>query len=277
MVVHARCQSSAVVNQVELASETDRIGRAGLLGVRAAKDIGEHTRDVGQAVADGSRRELIDGDAVKNSELLQYETGVAIDREQLAGGVEKYDARAPTGQRLKFVGPLRWRLETLKQSGGTQAVCNVRCGVAHKLDVIAAERLLIGTAPNRIVAKEFAAFLKDHLQDMVPTQGTVNHVERVGPIEVIEKEVRFGPNNLGGQNISQSMRVIGNFETAFRRRGIYKKLTEQRSRSSDFVVATYISVDPFASTRQYYAIGAVRDAIMKSFEDASDEGIERQA
>jgi hypothetical protein len=73
-----------------------------------------------------------------NSKLLQHETGVGIDSEQLPGGVEKYDARAPTGQRLKFIGPLRWRFEPLQQSGGAQALCNARCGVAQKLDVIAA-------------------------------------------------------------------------------------------------------------------------------------------
>ena len=48
MVVHAACQSGAVVDEVELASEADWIGRAGLLS-----EIGEHGPDPGPELVSG--------------------------------------------------------------------------------------------------------------------------------------------------------------------------------------------------------------------------------
>ena len=56
VVVHAPCQSGAVVDEMELASEADRIGGAGLLS-----QIGEHGPDPGPELVGGLLDETAGG------------------------------------------------------------------------------------------------------------------------------------------------------------------------------------------------------------------------
>lgn len=178
---------------------------------------------------------------------------------------------------MKLIALLGPGFGSLEQSGSAQAVRDVRCNRTEKLDVIAAERLLIGAAPNRAIAEKFARLLKNHLQQMVPAQRSVNYVVGFPPKEVIQEEILLRPDCLRWQNISERVCPVWELNPTHLRRRIYKKFAEQWSGSSDLFGATHVGVDPFTATGQHYPVRTMRNAVIETLENASNERLERQA